>query len=69
MRIIVTGDRSWPRRKLAEAVLRHPLANHGRKIIIVSGEDTGVDEAVVVICRGFKIQAAAYRFEILYVKA
>ncbi len=45
MRVIVTGDRAWDCRDLAEQVVRRLLAKYGQGLVIVHGAAGGVDAA------------------------
>ena len=60
MRIILTGDRFWPCHKLIAGIVRRLLAKYGPDIVIAHGDDTGVDESVAVVCRGFRIRTVVY---------
>src|SRR5262245_37607263 len=60
MRIILTGDRFWPGHKLVAEVIRRLTAKYGQDIVIAHGDDTGIDEAVATVCRGFRIRAVVY---------
>jgi hypothetical protein len=60
MRIMVTGDRFWPCHKLAAAILRRLVARYGPEIVIVHGDDTGVEESFATAARGLRIKAEAH---------
>jgi hypothetical protein len=60
MRIILTGDRFCACHKLVEAILRRLVSRYGTGIEIAYGDDTGVDDAVAAVCRGFRIRATVY---------
>ncbi len=45
MRVIVTGDRAWDCRELAEDVVRRLVAKYGQGLVIVHGAAGGVDAA------------------------
>jgi hypothetical protein len=60
MRIILTGDRFWPCHKLIAEIVRRLLAKYGPDIVIGHGDDAGVDQAVAIVCRGFRVRAVVY---------
>jgi hypothetical protein len=60
MRVIVTGDRFWPCHQLAAAILRRLVARYGPDIVIVHGDDTGVEESFATAAKGLRIQTEAY---------
>jgi hypothetical protein len=60
MRIIVTGERFWACHKLAAAILRRLVARYGPDIVIVHGDDTGVEESFVTAARGLGIRTEAH---------
>jgi hypothetical protein len=56
MRIVIAGDRFWPCRKLADAILRRMVARYGPDIVIVHGDDTGVAESFATAAKGQRIR-------------
>jgi hypothetical protein len=63
MQVILTGDRFWPCHKLVADIVRRMIARYGPDIVIVHGNDTGVDEAVAIVCRGFRMKDVNYPCE------
>ena len=49
-RVIVTGDRNWACRELAEMIVSRLLARFGPGLIIVHGDAAGVDAAFAAAC-------------------
>jgi YspA, cpYpsA-related SLOG family len=45
MRIVVSGDTGWQCRELAERVLRRLVARYGPDIVIIHGNEPGVDSS------------------------
>jgi hypothetical protein len=56
----VTGDRFWPCHKLAAAILRRLVARYGPGIVIVHGDDTGVEESFATAAKGLRITTEAH---------
>jgi hypothetical protein len=50
MRIVITGDRFWTCRALAETILRRLIARYGTDITIVHGGGNGVEQSIVLGC-------------------
>lgn len=60
VRVLITGDRYWACRQLAEQVVRHLVARHGPDIIIVHGGATGVDEAFAAVAERLGVKTEAH---------
>lgn len=60
MRILITGDRNWNCRDIAERVLTSLRSRHGRGLTIVHGDATGVDAAFKTWCKRLGITAEAH---------
>lgn len=45
MRIVITGDTGWECRELASRVLRRLVARYGPDIVIIHGNESGVDSS------------------------
>jgi hypothetical protein len=51
MRIVVTGDKDWSCPDLATRILRRLVARYGRDIIIIHGNEPGVDASFDVAAK------------------
>jgi hypothetical protein len=56
----VTGDRFWNCHQLIAVILRHLLGRYGPDIVIVPGDDTGVDEVVKRVAKGMRLKNGAH---------
>ncbi|HEY2159333.1 MAG TPA: SLOG family protein [Isosphaeraceae bacterium] len=63
MRVIVTGDRAWECRELAEDVVRRLLAKYGQGLVVVHGAVGGVDAAFAEAAEALDITVEAHRAE------
>jgi hypothetical protein len=50
MRVIVTGDRNWNARDLAEEIVKRLLARYGRELVIAHGGAPGIDWSFTQAC-------------------
>jgi hypothetical protein len=60
MRIIITRDQFWPCHKLGAPILRRLVARYGPGIVIVHGDDTGVEESYATAVKGLRITTEAH---------
>jgi hypothetical protein len=60
MRVLITGDRSWVCRELAEQVIRRLMFRYGPDVVIVHGGATGVDEAFATSAERLGVNTEAH---------
>jgi YspA, cpYpsA-related SLOG family len=56
-RIVITGDPGWECRELASRVLRRLVARYGRDIVIIHGNEPGVDQAFAAAAKEVGVTA------------
>ena len=59
MRIVITGDAGWECRELATRVLRRLVARYGPDIVIIHGNEPGVDTSFAAAAKELGITAEA----------
>jgi hypothetical protein len=59
MRIVVTGDKDWSCPDLAARILRRLIARYGRDIVIIHGNEPGVDASFAAAAKEMGIAAEA----------
>jgi YspA, cpYpsA-related SLOG family len=50
MRILITGERHWTCREVAETVLNRLVARYGPNLVVIHGGACGVDQSFQVAC-------------------
>ena len=59
MRIVITGDTGWECRELASRVLRRLVARYGPDIVIIHGNEPGVDSSFAAAAKEMGLTAEA----------
>src|SRR5271168_5105586 len=59
MRIVVAGDKDWSCPDLAAGILRRLVARYGRDIVIIHGNEPGVDASFAAAAKELGITAEA----------
>ena len=59
MRIVITGDTGWECRELASRVLRRLVARYGRDIVIIHGNEPGVDSSFAAAAKEIGVAVEA----------
>ena len=57
MRIVVTGDKDWSCPDLAARILRRLVARYGRDIVIIHGNEPGVDASFAAAAKEMGIRS------------
>ena len=59
MRIVITGDTGWECRELASRVLRRVVARYGPDIVIIHGNEPGVDSSFAAAAKEIGVAVEA----------
>jgi hypothetical protein len=59
VRIVITGDTGWECRELAARVLRRLVARYGPDIVIIHGNEPGVDSSFAAAAKELGVTAEA----------
>ncbi len=59
MRIVVTGDTGWECRELATRILRRLVARYGPDIVIIHGNEPGVDSSFAAAAKELGVTSKA----------
>jgi len=61
MRVLITGDRNWNCRAIADRVMRSLKQRHGKDLVVFVGDAEGVDKAFRTACRRLGVRCEEFK--------